>query len=86
MLAGARVAIRPRSGGERIRVERDRPRQAVKRLLQAAGVPHWQRDALPFIWCGDTLAAVPGLGVDVAFAAGTGEPGFDVRWHPAAAG
>ena len=33
---------------------------------------------------GDALAAVPGLGVDVALAAGAGEPGFDLRWHPAA--
>ena len=84
MLANASVVIRPRAGGERIRVERDRPRQAVKRLLQTAGVPHWQRDALPLVWCGDALAAVPGLGVDVAFAAGAGEPGFEVKWHPAA--
>ena len=83
MLASASVVIRPRAGGERIRVERDRPRQAVKRLLQTAGVPHWQRDALPLVWCGDTLAAVPGLGVDIAFAANAGEPGFEVRWHPA---
>jgi len=84
-LAGASVVIRPRSGGERIRIERDRPRQPVKRLLQAAGVPHWQRDTLPYVWCGDALAAVPGLGVDIAFAAGAGEPGYDVRWHPAVA-
>lgn len=82
VLANASVVIRPRAGGERIRVERDRPRRAVKRLLQAAGVPHWQRDALPLVWCGDTLAAVPGLGVDIDFAAGVGEPGFEVRWHP----
>jgi len=81
-LAAASVVVRPRSGGERIRIDRDRPRQAVKRLLQAAGIPHWQRDALPFVWCGDSLAAVPGLGVDVMFAAGTGESGFDIRWHP----
>jgi tRNA(Ile)-lysidine synthase len=84
MLANASVVIRSRAGGERIRVDRDRPRQAVKRLLQTAGVPHWQRDALPLVWCGDALAAVPGLGVDVAFAAGAGEPGFEVKWHPAA--
>lgn len=81
-LAAASVVVRPRSGGERIRIDRDRPRQAVKRLLQAAGIPHWQRDALPFVWCGDSLAAVPGVGVDIAFAAGTGESGFDLRWHP----
>src|SRR5204862_2728456 len=79
MLASTSVVIRPRAGGERISVDRARPRQAVKRLLQTAGVPHWQRDALPFVWCGDVLAAVPGLGVDIAFAAGAGEPGFEVR-------
>jgi tRNA(Ile)-lysidine synthase len=81
-LAATSVVIRSRGGGERLRIERDRPRQAVKRLLQAAGIPHWQRDALPFIWCGDTLAAVPGIGVDVAFVASPGEPGFDILWHP----
>lgn len=81
-LSGIPVTIRPRSGGERIRIDLHRPRQAVKRMLQAAGVPHWQRDALPFVWCGDVLAAVPGLGVDLAFAAGAGEPGLDIQWHP----
>jgi tRNA(Ile)-lysidine synthase len=83
MVANASVVIRPRVGGERIRIGRGRPQQAVMRLLQTAGVPHWQRDSLPFVWCGDALAAVPGLGVDVAFAAGNGEPGFEVKWRPA---
>ncbi len=82
----APVVVRPRAGGERIRVAPDRPRQAVKRLLQAADVPHWQRDALPLVWCGDALAVVPGIGVDTAFAAAPGERGFDIRWHPAPAG
>jgi tRNA(Ile)-lysidine synthase len=83
-LAGAPVVIRSRAGGERIRVAEDRPSQAVKRLLQDAGMPHWLRDAIPFVWCGDALAAVPGVGVDVAFAAGAGEPGIVLAWHPAA--
>ena len=76
------MVVRPRAGGERLRVAPGRPHQAVKRLLQAANVPHWQRDALPLVFCGDALAAVPGIGVDAAFAAGKGERGFDVRWHP----
>lgn len=83
LLEKTHVTIRPRAGGERIRVGRDRPRQAVKRLLQTAGVPHWQRDTLPLVWCGDALAAVPGFGVDIAFAANSGEPGIEVKWHPA---
>jgi tRNA(Ile)-lysidine synthase len=82
-VANASVVIRARVGGERIRVDPGRPQQAVKRLLQTAGIPHWQRDALPLVWCGERLAAVPGLGVDVVFAAGAGEPGFELKWQPA---
>ena len=33
-------------------------------------------------WCGDALAIVPGIGVDVAFQAAAGTPGCMVRWHP----
>jgi tRNA(Ile)-lysidine synthase len=82
----APMIVRPRAGGERIRFAPDRPRQAVKRLLQAADMPHWQRDALPLVFCGDALAAIPGIGVDAAFAATSGERGFEIRWHPALAG
>ena len=83
-LARATVIVRPRAGGERIRFAPDGPRQTVKRLLHAADMPHWQRDALPLVFCGDALAAIPGIGVDAAFAAAIGERGFEVRWHPAA--
>jgi tRNA(Ile)-lysidine synthase len=76
------IVIRARSGGEKIRLSGDRPRQTLKRLLQVAGVPHWQRDALPFVWCGELLAAVPGIGVDIAFAAAAGAPGYDLHWRP----
>jgi len=31
---------------------------------------------------GDALAAVPGLGVDVAFLAGPGTPGYRLDWLP----
>jgi tRNA(Ile)-lysidine synthase len=85
-LERAPVIVRPREGGERIRFAPDRPRQAVKRLLQAADIPHWQRDALPLVFCGDALAAIPGIGVDAAFAATVGEHGFEVRWHPGSRG
>jgi tRNA(Ile)-lysidine synthase len=74
------IVVRPRGGGERIRLGEGRPRQALKRLLQSAGVPAWQRDALPLVWCGDALAAVPGIGVDVAFAAHGAAPGRELRW------
>ena len=76
------IVIRSRAGGERIRLAGDRPHQTVKRLLQGAGVPQWHRAALPLVWCGDRLVAVPGIGVDIAFAASADAPGYDVRWYP----
>jgi len=34
------------------------------------------------VFCGDALAVVPGIGVDAAFRAGAGRPGYVVLWHP----
>ena len=70
-----RVTVRPAPGGERIRLAADRPRRALKGLLQDAGMPPWQRESLPLVFCGDALAAVPGIGVDVAFQAAAGHAG-----------
>jgi tRNA(Ile)-lysidine synthase len=79
----ATVTVRTRVGGERIRLPGDRSRHALKRLLYDAGMPAWLRDSLPLVFCGDTLAVVPGIGVDVAFVAAAQVPGYAVRWHPA---
>ena len=83
-LDGGNVTVRTRSGGERIRLAIDRPRRALKGLLQDAGMPPWQRESLPLVFCGEALAVVPGIGVDVAFQATAGAPGYEIRWRPAA--
>ena len=57
----------------------DRPRRALKSFLRESGVAPWERAALPLCYCGDDLAAVPGLGVDVAFRADPGRAGGR-RW------
>jgi tRNA(Ile)-lysidine synthase len=80
-LAGAPVTLRQRSGGERLRLGPGRARRPVADLLQQAGIPWWAREALPFVWCGDALAAVPGIGVDAAFQAHGDEPAFELHWH-----
>jgi tRNA(Ile)-lysidine synthase len=56
----------------------------LKRLLQSTGVPAWQRESLPLVFCDDVLAVVPGVGVDAAFRAAPDTPGYEVRWRPAA--
>ncbi len=83
-LDGVNVTVRTRAGGERIRLANDRPRRALKGLLQDAGMPPWQRESLPLVFCGEALAVVPGIGVDVAFQATAGTPGYEIRWRPAA--
>jgi tRNA(Ile)-lysidine synthase len=77
------VTLRSRSGGERLQLAANRPRRAVKKLLYDADLPIWRRHALPFVWCGDELAAVPGIGVALPFQAGPDEPGWRVEWSPA---
>ena len=82
-LAAAPVTLRSRQGGERIQLAANRPRRAVKKLLYDAQLPSWQREALPFIWCGDELVAVPGIGVALAFQRAPGEAAWRVEWCPA---
>jgi tRNA(Ile)-lysidine synthase len=82
MLRAAAVTVRRRAGGERLHVAENRPGRSLKRLLYDAGIAPWQRASLPLVYCGDALAAVPGVAVDVAFRAAAGAPGVVVHWHP----
>ena len=80
-LQSGRVVIRSRRGGERMQLAANRPRQALKSLLQQAHIPAWARTGLPLVFCGDVLAGVPQIGVDMNFAASAGEEGFDLLWN-----
>ncbi|MCC6474813.1 MAG: tRNA lysidine(34) synthetase TilS [Burkholderiales bacterium] len=77
------VAIRLRKGGERLQPHEGRPRRTLKNLLRERGVPPWRRARLPLLFCGETLALVPGVAVDCAFRALPGERGLIVTWEPA---
>ncbi len=81
-LESAPVLVRSRSGGERLQLDAGRPRRALKSLLHAAGVAPWERGALPLVFCGDALAAVPGIGVDIAFRANPGDAAITLDWRP----
>ena len=80
--ANAPIVVRSRAGGERLVLDPSRPRRALKAWLRESGLPPWQRTALPLVFCGDALAAVPGLGVDPAFRAGPGARGYRLDWRP----
>lgn len=76
-----------RRGGERCRPAGRGHRHALKKLFQEWGVPPWERDHIPLIYAGDTIAAVPGYCVCEGFAVGREETGWVLaweRWRPVA--
>ncbi len=62
---GARVEIRLRAGGERLRLHPARPARSLKNLYQEAGIPPWERPLLPVVWVDGVLAWVGGVGAGV---------------------
>lgn len=66
------VTVRVRMGGERFRPHSGRPGRSLKNLFQENGIPPWQRDSIPLLYCGERLIWVPGIGLDPAYQAGTG--------------
>lgn len=77
--------VRLRSGGERLRPDARRPSRTLKNLFQEAGVPPWERERLPLLYCDGRLAWAPGLGVDAAFVSARGAPGIVPEWRLRAA-
>jgi len=78
LLGGDAVCLRTRMGGEELQPDPRRPRRALRKLLQETGVPPWERERLPLLCCGERLAWVAGIGVDVAFACAPGEAGVAI--------
>ena len=66
------ATVRGRSGGERMQPGENRPRRALKSLLQEHAVPPWERSRMPLVFFGEQLAWVPGIGVAAEFRAGSG--------------
>ncbi len=85
-LACARIValglnIRQRQGGEKFRLRPGGSTRSLKNLLQEARMPPWERERLPLIYCGDTLVAVPGLGVAAGWQTGAGNFGWTITWQ-----
>lgn len=80
-LAGATLTVRFRQGGERFRPMGRCHSQELKKLLQEAGIPPWERDRLPLLYRNDVLLAVVGLGVAADWAAAPDETGWQPVWE-----
>jgi tRNA(Ile)-lysidine synthase len=80
-----RLTLRRRVGGESMRPRAGGPRRTVKKLLQEHGIPPWERDALPLVYCDGELVCLPGVAVEAAWQARAGEAGLQVAWEYAGA-
>lgn len=86
---GVPLAVRTRSGGERLQLAPSAPRRAVKDLLREARVPPWVRDRLPMLWDGARLVAIArpdGAWIAADAAAAPGEAGYAIDWTGAPPG
>ena len=54
----AKIDVRFRQGGEKIRLHKRSGHHALKKLYQEAGIPVWERDLQPLVYLDDQLAAV----------------------------
>lgn len=75
------VVIRPRQGGEKLRPDLKRPRRSLKKLFQETAMPPWERVCLPYLWCGEKLAWVGGIGYDIEFLCAPDEAGVVLFWE-----
>lgn len=85
-LCGERVSVRRRRGGERCRATGRRHHQALKKLIQQAGLPPWERPRLPLIYADGELVQAVGLCIADGCAAAPGEPGVLIEYHRAGPG
>ncbi len=79
-LQAAPVVIRPRQGMELLRPGVGRPMRTLKYLFQEAGIPPWQRERWPLVYCGETLVGVPQVALEAGFRAAPGEASVEMKW------
>lgn len=76
---GTQLQVQFRQGSEKFRWRGHL--RVVKKLLQAAQLPPWQRPFLPLIYYQSTLIAIPNIGIADGFVAQNGEKGWEIQWH-----
>ncbi|GJM04947.1 MAG: tRNA(Ile)-lysidine synthase [marine bacterium B5-7] len=79
-IENANVRVKYRQGGEKIQPNNHAHSKTVKQLFQERGVLPWVRDIFPLVYVNETLALIPGVCVDVNYAAKTDEPSWQITW------
>lgn len=73
------LSIRFRCGGERCRPVGHQHSYTLKKLFQNWGIPPWQRQRIPLLYCGDQLAAVIGYCICAEFSVSKQEQGWMIN-------
>jgi tRNA(Ile)-lysidine synthase len=73
------LTLRPRQGGERLKLDVRRPSRSLKNLFQESGVAAGRRPWLPLLYAGDQLLFACGLGPNCI--AVEKNPGVRLRWQ-----
>ena len=77
------LQVRPRQGGEKLKLYRNRPRKHLKDLYQKAGIAEFDRPNLPLLWSGEDLLFAAGLGMDVRVMTDDSQlQRFKIEWKP----
>jgi tRNA(Ile)-lysidine synthase len=76
------LVIRHRSGGERLKLAKNRPTRDLKHHYQALDIPFWERDRLPLIVAGDDLLFAAGIGMDCRRFSTKSGTRIVFRWQP----
>jgi len=74
------LEVRARTGGERFKPHAMRPSKRLKHLYQEAGVPEFERGALPLLWRDDRLIYVARIGADARLVE-RGPDRVRIEWH-----
>lgn len=73
------LTLRPRQGGERLKLDGRRPSRSLKNLFQESGVAAGRRPWLPLLYAGDQLLFACGLGPNCIVA--EKNPGIRLHWQ-----
>lgn len=74
------LVIRPRGGGERLKLAPNRPTRSLKHHYQTLDIPAWERERLPVVLAAGHLLFVAGIGLNwQGFLAG-GADSVTLRW------
>ncbi len=73
------VTLRLRQWGEALRPGSKSATRSLKNLFQEQGIPPWQRDRLPLLYCGEELVCVPGVAIAAEYQCKDGEAGMRVE-------